>query len=307
MKKKLFVIILICSTLILFFLNRGEEEGNVNSGIINTTIYPIQYLTEQLIGEHVEVVSVVPLGSNPHYYIPTQKQLVEIAHSDMYIYFGLGLEGSLENQEEVFKNEKVKVIEIGKKINLETMGIEEEHEEHEEHEHNTNLHIWIDPIKMIEMGEVIKEELEEQYPKLKKEIENNFIELSEKLKELDEKYMEKLKDRKRDYFIVSHDAFGHLEKYGIKSIPVKDESDSKDPTIKEMEEILKKGRSEKIDYVVYENNIPCLPLEVIKKELEAEKVVMSNVSVLSADEYGQQLDYVDVMEKNLEILKSILN
>lgn len=290
---------------IVIFLKGYENDKQEESGIIYTSIYPIEFITSRLIGEEIHVKSVLPLGSNPHYYTPSQKDMVEILKGSMFIYLGLGLEPKMKEINKMLEENRVKTLEIGKALDL--LIEDGDHQEKEHQEHSSNLHIWIDPVEMINMSYIINNNLKLEFPHLRKSLEEKLEILVKDLEILDKEYTSVLKNTKRREFIVSHNAFEHLNKYGIESIAVKDEANSKDPTIKEIEKIIKKGLEVGIEEVVYEQNGPCLPLDIIKKELNSDKVIMSNLSVRTATEFAQDKDYLDIMRSNLEILEKILN
>ncbi len=60
---------------------------------ITVTIEPLRYFAEQIAGDRFHVVTLVPGGSSPETYEPTAQQLVDLAHSELYIQVGnLGFE-----------------------------------------------------------------------------------------------------------------------------------------------------------------------------------------------------------------------
>lgn len=293
---------------------------NKNDNKIYTTIYPIQFILERLVGDFVTIESVIPSGGDPHLFEISQQDLVDVAESDMYIYLSSEVELNSEEVGKALENEKVEVLGLWDKL-----GIEEEHdhahehteeiEEHteeaeEEHDHeHGNIHIWADPMYVLDMAVVIHEELIAIYPELEDIIEDNFEILEADLIALDNKFKTEIADADNffDFFVVSHDKFAHWEKYGISSIAVKDEAHSKDPTSQELETIIETINVNGIKYVVFERNVPCMPLDVIKSETNTEKAILSDGGVRSQTEIDEGKDYIEIMEENIETLKIILN
>lgn len=61
--------------------------------VITVTIEPLRYFTEQIAGDRFDVVTMVPGGNSPETYEPTTRQMVDLAHSKLYIKVGnLGFE-----------------------------------------------------------------------------------------------------------------------------------------------------------------------------------------------------------------------
>jgi len=309
MKKSIIVLALL---LIVSACERKETEVNFNK--IYVTIYPIEYVVDYLVGESVEVKSIIPLGGDAHTYVPTQKQMNSIIESDMFIYLGLGLEESAAAIEEAIKNENLVSLEVGNVLDLETVSYQDdeehdEHEEHEDHNHDTNdnHHIWIDPEYMIDISKVVKDDLISVYPELEEEINRNLEHLINQFKSIDKLYHSHLSDTEIDTFIVTHDAFRHLEKYGVHSLAIKDEAHSKDPTQKEINAIIEDAKELGIKHVVYEQNIPCLPADIIRNQISGEKVILHNLSVRTKTDVKNDKNLIDLMKDNLEILNTILN
>ncbi len=303
------------------FTNDEASQNNNDNTVVNeiskdnkiyTTIYPVQFITEELVGDYVTVMSVVPNNGDIHNFDIPQKTIIDIAESDMYIYLGLDVEFNAEDIGRSLENENVTVLEVGEKIDFESGHDHEDEdedvhdEEDDDHDHSDS-HIWIDPLYVVDMAEVVKDALLIQYPTLGDEINENFMTLKEDLHKLDEDYTTQLANTDLDTFVVSHDKFIHLETYGIKSIAVKSEAHSKDPSAKEVEAIINSINELGIEKVVFENNVPCIPLERIKSETGADKVILSSLGSRMTSEVEAGLDYIDIMYNNLEVLTDILN
>ncbi len=294
--------------------NNEEVLGEDNK--IYTSIYPIEFIADRLIGDYVFVETVMPENGDIHNFDIPQKKLVEIAESDMYIFLGLGIEFNAKDISNALANEKVTTLEVGKYLeNIEYY--DEDHNEEDEDDHDDDeddhdddhsySHIWIDPIKVLDMAEVIKRELIIKYPSLENEIGANFLELKNDLINLDNKYENTLDEADFDVFVVSHNKFKQWEKYDLDSIAVKDEAHSKDPSAKEVERIIETIRDLGLEYVVFEGNVPCIPLDRIRSETGVGKVVLSSLGARTREEIRDNKDYIDIMEENLEVLEQILN
>ncbi|MFK4996622.1 metal ABC transporter substrate-binding protein [Bacillus sp. N9] len=70
---------------------------------VYTTVYPLQFITERIGGEHVEVKTVYPPGADEHTYEPTQRDMIKLADADLFLYIGLGLESFVGKAEETLK------------------------------------------------------------------------------------------------------------------------------------------------------------------------------------------------------------
>ncbi|SDC85108.1 zinc transport system substrate-binding protein [Terribacillus halophilus] len=66
--------------------NATTDKEDTESLNIYTTIYPIQYFAETIGGDHVNVESIIPNGSDAHTFEPTSNQMVDIAKGDAFFY-----------------------------------------------------------------------------------------------------------------------------------------------------------------------------------------------------------------------------
>ncbi|MBF2482690.1 zinc ABC transporter substrate-binding protein, partial [Listeria seeligeri] len=91
-KSYLIALAALLSTLLILTGCSDSSDTKTNSDklTVYTTVYPLQYLTEQIGGKYVDVHSIYPPGSDAHSFEPTQKDMMKIADSDLFFYIGLG-------------------------------------------------------------------------------------------------------------------------------------------------------------------------------------------------------------------------
>ena len=89
----------------------SEEKGQTQKEKVQlsiyTTVFPLQYFTEQVGGKFVNVKTIYPPGADEHTFEPSQKDMIKLADSDLFFYIGLGLEGFVEKAKGTLKNENV--------------------------------------------------------------------------------------------------------------------------------------------------------------------------------------------------------
>ena len=83
---------LLCLGLALVFISGCESKDSMEDITIYTSMYPIEYVTKQLYGEHANVLSFYPSDVNPYEYKLTAKQIKDYSSSDLIIYNGLDTE-----------------------------------------------------------------------------------------------------------------------------------------------------------------------------------------------------------------------
>ncbi|UFT99872.1 ZinT/AdcA family metal-binding protein [Radiobacillus kanasensis] len=316
----------------------GDHSKPSNEIKIFTTVYPIQFFAEQIAGDQASVESILPAGSNPHNYEPTTEEIVKVADSDAFIYIGAGLEPYAKQISDSMESEDVKIVEASSGIELidhvhsHDHGEEATHDEHDhegeegthdEHDHegeetaedehghhhgDKDPHIWLDPIRSIQLAENIKDTLVELKPDQEEAFNKNFEELKGKLEKLDQEFQEKLESLPENKIIVSHAAYGYWEEnYGIEQIAISGLSPTNEPSQKEIKNIIETSEEYGLKYVFFEQNVTPKVAEVVRKEISAETLRIHNLSVLTEEDIENEEDYFTLMEKNLEVLTQALS
>src|SRR5699024_1772742 len=133
------------------------------------------------------------------------------------------------------KSENIQFVEIGKKEALFMEVSNAEAHDHDGHHSDFDPHIWLDPLRMIEMAEMIEHELTEMYPEHSERFATNFAEVVDKLEKLDEQFVSLFAEKQQKQLLVSHAAFGYWEeRYGLEQIAISGISSSDEPSQKEL-------------------------------------------------------------------------
>ncbi|WP_010171180.1 metal ABC transporter solute-binding protein, Zn/Mn family [Bacillus coahuilensis] len=305
---------------------------------IYTTLYPLAFFASQIGGKHVEVETIMAPGTDSHTFEPTTKQMIEVAESDLFIYNGYGMEPYADKMSESLQSEEIVLLEATKDLDIDELTgiIDEEHaaedehsdhedhateDEHSDHEEDTqhedeheghhhgdvDSHIWIDPNYSLQLAETIKNQLVTMKPEMSGEFEENFETLKTRLVDLDQEFTTLLESKESKELLVSHAAFGYWEsRYGIEQIAISGISSTEEPSQKQLADIIKLAQEHDIQYVVFEQNVSAKIGEIIQNEIGAEAAYLHNLSVLTEEDIQNNEDFFTLMEKNLNILDTIL-
>jgi zinc transport system substrate-binding protein len=320
--------------------NETEENENPNPEMIQvyTTVYPLQYFTEAIGEDYVQVESIYPPGADEHTFEPSQKDMIKMADSDLFVYIGLGLEGFVEKAKNTLENENVAMLAAGEHIQFnqteEAAGDEHSEDEHghgedehahgedehahgedehaeDEHGHNhgdTDPHVWLDPLYSKQLAEAIKDQLIEMVPSQRNRFEQNFQELAKQLDELHADFDQTIRNARHHEVIVAHSAYGYWEeRYGMKQLSISGLSTTNEPSQKELQTLISHGKEEGLKYVLFEQNFESRLAETVQKELGADALYLHNLSVLTNDDIANEETYFTLMQKNLETLNTALN
>lgn len=317
MKNKIFLSLLLITALALTGCGKAEKSNDTDKNILDvyTTVYPLQYFTEAIGGEFVNVDTIYPPGTDEHSFEPSQKDIVGMAKSDLFFYIGYNLEGFVTKAEPILSNEGVTTLAVGETVEVDNHDHEEEDHDHshkdtEDDGHNhgsVNPHLWLDPIYSIDMAETIKNELVKQMPEQEGYFTKRFNELAEKLKVLDEQFAKTIAAGRTNKVIVSHSAYGYWEdRYGLEQIGVTGLTSSNEPSQKQLANIVTLAKKDDLQYVVFEQNVSSKLSVIIQKEIGAEALQFHNLSVLTNNDIEAGEDYFSLMENNIKTLQTAL-
>lgn len=288
----------------------GDDATATDGLSVTAAFYPLQYAAERVAGEHAEVVNITQPGQEPHDLELTVRETAEIASADLVVHEE-GFQPAVD--EGVEQNAEGEVIEVTSVVEL--MDVEESHEEHAEHaaeegehgdegghEHgDLDPHFWLDPLLMADLGDEIAERLGQIDAEHADDFTANAAALRDELESLDAAYAAGLADCERATVVVSHDAFGYLEKYGLEMAAVAGLSPDAEPTPGDLGELGELIRAEGVTTVFSERLASPELTETLADDLGIDTAVLDPIEGLS-DETAEE-DYLSLMEQNLDALR----
>ncbi|MGX0052453.1 zinc transport system substrate-binding protein [Staphylococcus capitis] len=269
MKRKAIIFITLSLILILSGCSKSinsSKKDNVNSHNkmkIYTTVFAFQSFTEQIGGKYVDVESIYPPGADLHSYEPTQKDMINIAKSDLFIYSSDDLDPVSAKITQSMENKNMKLA-LASDLNQKELIHSDDHDEDEGHNHaetENDPHVWLDPVLDRIFSEKIKDKLIQKDPKHKSYYEKNYKKLDKDIANIDKKMQKITKSPKREKIIISHDSLGYLtHRYHFKQEGVNGTND-KEPSQKKILSIVKNIKNSKL-LMYYMNKILLLKLQM---------------------------------------------
>ncbi|WP_408631569.1 metal ABC transporter solute-binding protein, Zn/Mn family [Metabacillus kandeliae] len=302
--------------LLLSGCSAKEQEHNADGKLkVYTTIFPLEDFAKKIGGNKVEVESVLPPNVEAHSYEPSAKTMVNMAGSDAFIYTGAGVEGFGDKAAETLKHENVAIVKAAEGIKL--LKGEHHHDEDTEHKGpyaeeeeahgDTDPHLWLDPLRAIQIADNIKKSLISLRPEHKQEFEQNFQKLKTDLTKLDQDFAQTIKQSPKKEILVSHAAYGYWEsRYGVHEISVMGLSPMEEPSQKTLESVVKEAKAHSIRYVIFESNISSKISEIVEKEIGAKPLTLYNLESVPLEAVKNNKDYISLMRENLKTLKTAL-
>ncbi|MFH8606253.1 metal ABC transporter substrate-binding protein [Streptomyces sp. NPDC018029] len=288
-----------------------DKDGKLD---VVASFYPMQYLAEQIGGDHVSVTTLTEPGQEPHDLDVSAKQRGELEESDVALYLK-GLQPAVDDaidQSGIKTKVDAASLTSTEKHGTEVGGHADEHEEegHEGHGHGhshegADPHIWLDPVKYAEVAEGVGKALQKADPDNAAAYKKNTAKLVKNLDGLDKSFENGLKNTKNKVFITTHAAFGYLaERYGLTEEAISGLDPEGEPSGKRVRELQKMAKADGVTTVFYETLVSDRTAKTLAKDTGLKTDVLDPVEGITDDSRGD--DYIQVMESNLKALQKAL-
>lgn len=292
----------------------AAEGSNGDRLKVVASFYPMQYLAEEIGGDHVSVSTLTQPGVEPHDLELKPRQTAELNEAGLILYLK-GIQPAVDKA--ITQSEAKNKVDAATLTELEHHGTEGGHSHegeeagHDEHagegegEAGADPHIWLDPVKYAEVAKGVGKSLEKADPDNAADYKKNTDALVKKLDGLNGKYQQGLKNTATKTFITTHAAFGYLaERYGLDQegiAGVDPESEPSPARIKDLQTIAEK---DKVSTVFFETLASDKTAKTLAKDTGLKTDVLDPLEGITDKSKGD--DYIEVMESNLTALQKAL-
>ncbi|PWF80368.1 metal ABC transporter substrate-binding protein [Kocuria rosea] len=291
---------------------------------VQASFYPLQYVTERVGGDLVQVESLTPAGAEPHDLELSPAAVDGLRTADAVVYLSgfqpavddavaqaapehaldavhAGVEGEEAHSAE--EHEAAEASHSGESHGEEKPAEEPAGDDGHGHE-GEDPHFWLDPDRLAAVATEVAHELAEVDPDNAAAYEANAEELATELAALDEEFTEGLSTCERDTIVVSHDAYGYLaDKYDLEQVAIAGFEPDTEPSPARLAEIGEVVEAEGVTTVFSESLVNPKVAETLAAEHGIETAVLDPVE----NQSDESADYQQVMRDNLEALRTALD
>jgi len=256
-------------------------------------------MAENIAGGHVDIKTIVPIGSDPHLYKPSPSDAQLLAKADLILRNELTFEGWLKK---LINNSNT----AGKIVTV-TDGVKPI--ESLVYKNSTDPHAWMDASNGLIYIKNIKEALVEIDPDNKEVYEINYGVYKQQLEDLDSYIFKAISQipLNQRILITSHDAFQYYgRRYGVQLesiMGVSTEAEAQTSDIRRLNEVIRKN---KVPAVFIESTINPKMLEQLAKD---NKIEIGGE--LYADSIGEKdsdaPSYYDMLKYNTDVIVKSLS
>ena len=275
----------------------GVGDGDVR---VATGFYPLQFVTERVGGDLVSVDNLTVPGKEPHDLELTVGETAAVARADLVV-FERGFQPAVDDAVET--SAEGKLVDAADVVELRHADAEDHEESEEDHDHgDLDPHFWQDPMLVADLADAVAGALSQLDEDHADEFAANAAALRTDLETLDASYVAGLSGCERDTVVVSHDAFGYLEKYGLHFEAIAGLSPDAEPTPSDLARLQQLIEDDGITTVFGERLAPPALVDTLASDTGVTTAVLDPVEGLT-DETEDE-DYLTLMAENLDALRA---
>ncbi|HUF84695.1 MAG TPA: metal ABC transporter substrate-binding protein [Acidimicrobiia bacterium] len=265
---------------------RPDDGGTAGLDVV-AGFYPVAWAAERIGGGAVTVTDLTPPGTESHDLELTTRQVDEVLDAEVVIVLGGGFQPAVEDAAARRDGDTVEVLE----------------ELPENQLVEGDPHVWLDPVLMVEVVDIVKDALVSADPGHEAGFRRNADDLRDELGALDQSFRAGLASCPRDLVVSAHDAFGYLTgRYGLRNEGVAGLSPDAEPDARRLAELADLAREEGVTTVFTEELLSPEIAETLAREAGGLRTdVLSPLE--SRSEAG---DYLTVMADNLDKIRTAL-
>lgn len=257
-------------------------------------------------GDRVSVWSVIPSGADPHTWEASPQEIVRLLESDTFVFMGAFLEPFIESGEwrRALRDSAIPELQLAERMELIAVDRVIDHGDHVHDLRGGDPHVWLDPLKTIEMVDVIAAHLSSLDPAGASIYAANAAAYQDALGDLHAEYEDALAaiPAERRKLVVFHDAYTYFAaRYGFRVVGVVLPNPEAEPSAQRMAELVATINAEDIGVVFAEPQFDRGLLEALAAETGVE------IGMLLTDTFASETDtYLELMRFNLDSLREHL-
>lgn len=276
-------------SLILITLTGCLKKDDFENIKIYTTSYPIEYITNKLYGEHSEIKSIYPDGTDIKKYELNDKQIKDYSKGSLFIFNGLGKEETYLSKF-IKYNKNLMIIDA-------SQSIEYTYDEEE---------LWLDPSNFLMISRNIKNGLLEYVSShyLKEEINKNYDELKLEISKVDANLKVIYENATHKTIVTDNDTLKFLEKYGFTVISLEDNNGISEKNLYDAKKLIA-NKTVKYIFTLSGTEVNDTVTDLVKNS-KVELLEINSLSNLTDKQRSENEDYFSLINENIEMLKKEL-
>ena len=265
----------------------GTQDGKL---AVVASFYPLQYATQQVGGDFVEVTSLTKPGAEPHDVELTPRDVASVSKASLVVY-ALGLQSAVDKAVTSQADDRSLDVTPAANLNLTLAS------------GATDPHFWLDPQRYSAVATTIAERLGQLDPAHRSDYAKNATLFAGKLERLGQELTTGLAGCQRKDIVTSHSAFGYFaQRFGMTQVAINGLSPDQEPTAGALATVSAYARSHQVTTIYAETLVSPAIAATVAKESGATLATLDPIEGLTEKSKGK--DYFEVMRSNLKALQA---
>ncbi len=294
--RKIFTILLLLAGLALLAgcSQTQEPQTTSNKPKVLVTFNAIKELTQAVAQDKVEIITLIPDGSEPHDFQPTTKSMQQLSKADILICNGVGMEPWVDTAVKAAANKKLLVVEAAKGVDLIRLTDKDDIKEHGAYDPHTWLSLTCAQTEVENIAKALAQ-VDAQNASFYLQ---NAKDYNARLASLLEKYQPLFAQAQHKNFVTGHAAFGYLcRDLGLTQTSVEDVFASGEPSAQRLAQLVEYCRTHSIKTIFVEEAVSPKISATLAKEVGAKTQTIHTIESSDGDK-----GYIDRMQENLELI-----
>ncbi len=292
--------------LVAFILIASSQSARADKPVVITTIAQIADVVSHIVGDKMEVDSLMGEGVDPHTYRMNRYDVAALTKADIVLYNGLYLEAQMEDALERMATKKP-VVPLAETINKSLLLTSQDYE------NKNDPHVWMDVRKWMAVTSQALNVIKEYDPANADFYEKNAADYLIRLEQLNgyvETVLATVPANER-VVISAHDAFNYFGKaYGFEVVGIQGLSTASEAGLKKIENLVDLIVTRKIRAVFVESSVADRNVKALIEGAEARGHTITIGGTLFSDAMGPagtyEGTYIGMLDHNATVISRAL-
>ena len=253
------------------------------------SIFPLGDIARAIGGDAVTVDVLVPAGATPHGFEPTPAQAEMLAHTDLLLTVGLGIDPWAQTSASAGGKPGLSQLVFAETIDRQTLpaGV------------GADPHIWLDPVLARQFAAALTARLQALRPAEADSIGRRGGRYDAQLVSLDAEYRDRLSRVTHRKFVAQHAAFAYIAaRYGLEQTAIFD-AQMHEPGPQAMEAVIRLVRDQGVRAIFMEPQMPPASIAWLKEQV---RVPIGRLDPTGNPTLAGYDSYLGMMRSNLDEL-----
>jgi zinc transport system substrate-binding protein len=265
---QIIILFFVLLSLLAFTGCNGPAEEEVLPAVsVAVTIPPQTEMVREIGGGRVDVIVLIPPGSDPHTYEPSLSMVQEAAGADLYLKLGSGLFPIEDVLASRLREMNPDLIVVDTSSGIEYLGPEGKQDPH----------VWLSLKNAVIMAENTRDALVLADPPFRERYRENYGRYSTRIDELNQRITAEFSGHDPGLILTTHQAWDYFARdYNLTIVSI--ERDGKEPTAQDLQNLISLGRSQGVSHVFAEAQESPREAEVVADEIGATVTIIDPLS-----------------------------